>query len=242
MNCAGYDARNSSVVAQRRPVLRERHRARVVPDVDHLGYPLRQGLALRAVERDPVHERPVRVESGQVPPGQLGQFGQRADAGQMGLRAHPQRQRRAPVPGPGQRPVHVVPQPLTVAAVLDRRRVPVRPLVLGQQLVLDRGGPDEPRGHRVVEQQGAAPPAVRVAVHMPLGPEQQAAVAEIADQPRVGVLEEHPADQRHVVLEVPVGPDRVDHGQAVRPRRLHVIGAERRRQVDEPGAILRSHE
>ena len=77
---------------------------------------------------------------------------------------------------------------------------------------------------------------------VPFGPEQQAAVVEVVDQPPVGFLEEQPADQRHAVLEPPVRPDRVDHGQAVRARGGHVVGAERRGQVDEPGAILRSHE
>ena len=77
---------------------------------------------------------------------------------------------------------------------------------------------------------------------VPFGPEQQPAVVEVVDQPPVGVLEEHPADQRHVVFEPPVRPDRVDHGQAVRARGVHVVGAESRRQVDKPGAILRGHE
>jgi len=79
-------------------------------------------------------------------------------------------------------------------------------------------------------------------VLVPLRPEQQPAVVEVVDQPPVGVLEEHPADQRHVVLEVAVRLDRVDHGQAIRARRLHVVGAERRRQVDQAGAVVRGHE
>jgi len=79
-------------------------------------------------------------------------------------------------------------------------------------------------------------------VLVPLGPEQQASVVQVVDQPPVGLLEEHPADQRHVVLEPPVRPDRVDHGQLVSARRAHVVGAERRRQVDKPGAIFRGHE
>ena len=83
---------------------------------------------------------------------------------------------------------------------------------------------------------------MRVAVLVPLGAEQQAPVAQVLGQPLVGILEEHPADHRHVVLEPPVRPHRIDHRQPVRPRGLHVIGTEGRRQVDEPGAILRSHE
>src|SRR5208282_2596375 len=60
-------------------------------------------------------------------------------------------------------------------------------------------------------------PAVRVAVLVQMRPEQQAPVVEVADQRRVCVLEEHPADQRHGVLEVAIGADRIDYRQAVGP-------------------------
>ena len=43
--------------------LGERHRARVVPGVDHLGHPGRGRAAVRAVEGDLVDERAVRVEA-----------------------------------------------------------------------------------------------------------------------------------------------------------------------------------
>ena len=113
--------------------------------------------------------------------------------------------------------------------MLDGRRLPVGPLVLGEQLVLDLGGADEPGRQRVVEQRRVAPPAVRVAVLVRLRPEQQPPVGEIPDQRPVGVLEEHPADHRHRVLEPAVRPDGIDHGQSVRPPGLHVVRAERGR-------------
>jgi hypothetical protein len=56
--------------------LRERHRARVVPDVDHLGHPPALGAALLARHDDVVDERPVRVERGQVLPGARAEVGQ----------------------------------------------------------------------------------------------------------------------------------------------------------------------
>ncbi len=148
--------------------LREGHRAGVVPAVDDLGHPLgvpAAGLVPvlgLAGEGDLVDERAVRVELGQVPSGQRAELGQRADAGQVSLGAAPQRQRGAPVPVAGERPVDVVVQPVAVAAVLDVVRVPVRRLVLAQQPVLDRGGADVPGRLRVVEQRGVAAPAVRV--------------------------------------------------------------------------------
>ena len=156
--------------------------------------------------------------------------------------AFPQRQRRAPVAGPGQGPVHVVAQPLAVPAMLDVRRVPVGLLVLGQQLILGRGGADVPGRQCVVDQQRVAAPAVRVAVLVRLGPVQQPPVGQLLHQPRIGVLEEHAADDGHAVLELAVQPDRVHHRQPVGPGDLHVVGAEGRGQVDQAGAVLGSHE
>ena len=160
----------------------------------------------------------------------------------MPLPALPQRQRGAPEPGPRQRPVHVVPQPLTVPPVLDARRLPVRQLVLREQLVLDRGGADEPGRERVVQQRRVAAPAVRVAVVGQLRPEEQPTLGQVVGQLRVGVLEEYAADHRHRALEAPVGPDRVHDRQAVRPRRLHVVRAEGGRDVHEAGAVLGGYE
>ena len=168
--------------------------------------------------------------------------GQGPDAGQVAVRAFPQRKRRAPVPRPGQRPVHVVAQPLAVAAFLDRHWLPVGLPVLREQLVLDRGGPDVPGGQRVVQQHGVAPPAVRVTVRVRLGPEQQVTAGQVGGQRRVRVLEEHPADDRQVLLEPPVRPHRVDHGQAVDPGDLHVIGSEGRGDVHQARSVLGGHE
>ena len=52
------------------------------------------------------------------------------------------------------------------------------------------------------------------------------------------MLEELAADEADVVVEVAVGADRVDHGQAVRQADLHVLLAERGGLVHEPGAVL----
>ena len=127
-----------------------------------------------AGDRDLVHVRPVRVELGQVAPGQL-------------ATARPASRRRSGAPCAHSHSGSGVPQYLVRDSAqstlfrshspyrpcLMRRRLPVGPLVLGQQLVLDRGGADEPGRQRVVEQRRVAPPAVRVAVLVPLGPEQQ---------------------------------------------------------------------
>ena len=52
------------------------------------------------------------------------------------------------------------------------------------------------------------------------------------------MLEELAADERHVVLEVAVGADRVDHRQAVAAADRHVVLAERGGLVHQPGAVL----
>ncbi len=59
------------VVPQRRAELRERHRTRVVPDVDDLWYPARSSTAVGAGNHHIVDERPVRVDAGQIASGEL---------------------------------------------------------------------------------------------------------------------------------------------------------------------------
>ena len=237
MNWAGYADSELRLVPQHRAELGKRHRPGVVPGVDDLGHPARLAAARRAGQRDAVHERPVRVQPGQVAASQSGQLGQRPHTGQVALAALPQGQRRAPVPAPRQRPVHVVAQPLAVPAITDGRRVPPRPRVLRQQLILDRGGADVPGRQRIVEQRRAAPPAVRVAVPVRLGPEQPPRSAEVAIS-SARRPEEHPADQRQVLVEPAVRPDRVDHRQAVLPPGVQVVRAERGREVHQAGAVV----
>ena len=171
------------------------------------------------------------------------ELGERSDADHLrgvGVVA-PDRQRGAPVPVARERPVDVVLEPPAVAAVLDVRRVPVRPLVLLDQAVADLGGADEPRGQRVVDQRRVAAPAVRIRVLVGLGAPQHAARAELVDQRRVRALEEHPADQRDVGVEVPVRADRVDHLEALGLGHEVVLGAERGRHVHQAGAGVGGH-
>ena len=151
--------------------------------------------------------------------------------------AAPDRQGSTPVPRSRQRPVDVVAQPVTVATPLDRRRVPVRGLVLSQQFILDRGGPDVPRRQRVVDQRRVAAPAVRVGVLVGHPLEQQPARGKVRHQGLVGVFEELPAHERHVGLEVAIGQHRVDHRQVVVAADREVIGAERGGEVHDAGTI-----
>ncbi len=220
------------------PPLRERHRTGVIPGVDDLRDATRFASARRAIERDIVDERAVRIQRGQVPTGELGKFLARADAHLVILRASPDRQRRAPIALARQRPVDVVLQPVAVTAVLDGLRMPRGRLVLGEQLLLDRGRPDVPRRLGVVEQRGVASPAVRVAVLVVELAEQQAPLGQVLQQDLVGRLEELPAHQGDLRFERAVRTDGVHHRQAVGAAGEHVVLTESGRLMDQTGAVL----
>ncbi len=222
----------------REPPLGERHGAAVEPGVDDLGHPPRLGAAGRAGEGHLVDVRTVRVQLGLVGAGELGELGERAHAHLVVVGAAPDGQRGAPVAAARERPVDVVVQPVPVAAPLDRLGEPAGVLVLADQVVLDRGGPDVPRRLGVVHQRRVAAPAVRVAVLVGQVAEQQPPGLEVLDQVEVGVLEELAADQPEVVGEVPVGQHRVHHRQAVGLAHRHVVLAERGGLVHQAGAVL----
>ena len=167
------------LVLVRRVPLGERHRARVEPDVDHLGHAAQRLAAGRRRDLDVVDERPVRVLEPDA--AELLELGERADRHRLAGLVAPHRQRRAPVALARDRPVDVVLQPLAHAAVLDVLRVPVDRLVGGQQAVAQRRGADVPGRLGVVEQRRAAAPAVRVGVQVGLLLEQPPALAQVVD-------------------------------------------------------------
>src|SRR3954463_12303271 len=79
---------------------------------------------------------------------------------------------------------------------------------------------------------------MRIGVLVTLRPEEQLAFAQVVDDERVGRLEEHAPDQSQAVREMPVRPHRVDHGQSVATGYGEVVGAERRRLMNQTGAVL----
>ena len=171
------------LVLERRVALGERHRARVEPDVDHLGH------AAHLARRSPRTARCARRRTGRCGsvssrPERALDLGERAERLDVAVLAAPDRQRRAPVALARDRPVDVVLQPLAEAPVLDVRRVPVDRLVGRQQPVAHRRRADVPGGLGVVEQRRAAAPAVRVGVQQALGPQQPAARAQVLDRGR----------------------------------------------------------
>ena len=183
-----------------------------------------------------VHELPTRLRA---------QLGHRADAllvvaGQVV--ADPERQRRAPVTLARQRPVDVVLQPLAEAAIPDMVGHPVDLLIVRQQALLERRRLDVPGRARIVEQRRVAAPAERIGVLVDPLLEHQPALGELLLDQRVGVLDEDAAPRPHRVDEAALRVHRHQRGQVELPPRLHVIGAERRRDVHQPRAILGADE
>ena len=228
------------LVLVRRVPLRERHRAGVEPDVDHLGHAAQRLAARWGRDLDLVHVRPVRVlEADAAEPLELVV---RADADRLAGLVAPHRQRGAPVALARDRPVDVVLQPLAEASVLDVLRVPVDRLVGGQQAVAQLRGGDVPGGLGVVDQRRPAAPAVRVRVQVGLLLEQAPASAQVVDDARVGVLDPQARELAHPLLEGAVELDGVDDGDALLLADAEVVLAERDRRVHDAGAVLGADE
>ena len=217
-------------------VLRERHRARVEPDVDHLGNATHRLSALGAWERRVVDERAMGV--GELGPGQPVELGERADRAGVALLAAPHGERRAPVALARQGPVDVVLEPVAEAPVLDVLGGPVDGLVGGEETVLDLARRDVPGGLGVVEQRRVATPAVRIGVLVRLGSEQAPALAEVLDQIGIAVLDLPAGVLADPVVVGAVEADRVDYVQAILLAEAEVVLAERDRRMDEPGAVV----
>ncbi len=221
----------------------ERHRARVVPGVDHLGDAGRLLPALGALERDLVDRRPMRVDPVHVATGPLGQLGERADEGVVVIGAPPDRQRRSPVAFARKGPVDVVLEPVAVPAVADVLGVPVHLLVDLQEPLLHRGGSDVPGRPSDVHQRRVTPPAQRIGVGDRLCADQQAAGAQVLDDRGIRVLEEAATNELGSLVGEPSLPvDRLERRPALLAADLEVLGAERRRHVDDPGAVVQRHE
>src|SRR5205085_3772832 len=102
----------------------------------------------------------------------------------------------------------------------------------------DGGRADVPAGQCVIQQGRIAPPAMRITVLVGGQPKQQTAIAKVVDEGFVGRFEEDTSDDRQVRVEGAVGPYRVDHRQAIGATHREVVGSERRRLVNQAGAVL----
>ena len=89
MKSAGKRSLEQLLVLERVVELRERHRARVEPGVDHLGHAAHLAAALGAGEGDLVDVGPVQVLR-EPSPAELAQLRDRADAARRGPRSQRQ--------------------------------------------------------------------------------------------------------------------------------------------------------
>ena len=123
--------------------------------------------------------------------------------------------------------------------VLDVLRHPKHLLVGGDDVVDEFRHADEPRRHRPVDQRRVGAVAIGIAVHDVLAIVERAAVAQVADNVAVGVLDELAGEVAHVVGELPRHGDRANKGPDPRgPQYPVVVFAERRRLVNQPGAFV----
>ena len=127
-------------------------------------------------------------------------------------------------------------------AVADVLRHPVDGAVELDEPVAPGGGADVPGVLRVVDERVPGAPAVRVVVHVGLGPVEAPALPEAVDEHRVGVLEEAPGDGLHFRDEMPVEPDPVQHREPMLEPELEVVRPVGGRGVHDSRTVLGGHE
>ena len=204
--------------------LREGHRPGVEPDIEHIVDAAHRGAPGRVVgvrTGQLVDVRPVQVGfAGFVhrKPAEVGfQLGQRAihvDARVLGVIALPHRNRAAPVPVAGDRPVAGIADPLAELAILHVFGHPVDLVVELAHPVTDVGYAHEPARYRFVDERIAAAPAVRVAVQV-AGHAQQARFGpQQLCQGLVRVAPQQPLHRRNLAGELPTVVERDDQRDA----------------------------
>src|SRR3981081_826691 len=116
--------------------------------------------------------------------------------------------------------------------------MPVDARVADEHRVLELGRADEPRSARVIQKRRLAPPAmwVRVLVQRRL-PEHTAAF-QLFENDCIGVLDEHPADERHVFWKFAAEIDGLQKSQHITLTCRIVVRAERGRHVNDPGSFI----
>ncbi len=247
------------LVVERVVHLRERHRARVEPHVEHVGDPAHRGLPGRVVgvgSGQLVDEGAVQVGLAVGVARQGPEVALDLLEGAVDVEARvllgvglPHRHRAAPEAVAGDRPVAGVLQPLAEAAVLDVLGHPADLLVELHQALLDRGHLDEPRRDALVDQGLAAAPAVRVGVVVGLAAQQHGAGRdraaglaagdglEVVDHGQVGVEDEHALVLRDREREAAVLADRHDRLDALAVGDHLVVLTERAGGVHQAGAV-----
>ena len=161
----------------------------------------------------------------------------RADHVQVAARARIERQRQPVIATPRDVPVAHVVQPVVHALAHVLRR-PLHFGVRVEHLLAEVAHRDEPVVGDAEDERRVAAPAVRVAVLVQARLDEEAALAEIADD-LVGRLDgREPVQPAVVVVEAPGLVDGHEHGQVLALAQLEVLGARTRRDMDDPGALV----
>ena len=237
--------------------LREGHRARLEPAVEHVGDTAHRRLARRVIRvraREGVDEGTVEVRDLHAEVGlELRDGTVDVCARVCRIVRHPHGDRRAPEAVTRDRPVAGALQPLAEDAVLGVRGGPGDFLVELHHAVADLGDADEPRGHGLVHEGLAATPAVRVGVHVGLLAHQHGAdlgsaarnratlLAQVGDHVAVRVEDLHALVVAHLGGEDAALVDGQDHADAVLHAGPHVVLTEGGSLVDEAGAVRGRH-
>ena len=217
--------------------LGERHGAGIVPAVDHFAGARHIAMALGALHAHAVDERLVQLDILGHVFAHFAQFGDGADGVHVpAILADPDGQRRAPIALAGEAPVDHVLQEIAHAAVLDVVGHPVDGLVVGQQLIAQRGHADEPGGARVIDQRRVAAPAEGVIVRVGLLFHQKAAAFQIGDDHGIGLFHEH-ARPGGFLGHAALGVHQLHEGQVVFAAHARVVLAKGGRDVHDARAV-----
>ena len=220
---------------------RERDDARVEPHVADLEDPRDRFAALRAADRDAVDPRPAQLLELLEPlGGEVLQLGLRPDDVQVAAGARIEGQRQSVVPPTRDVPVAHVVQPVVhaLAHVLGHPR---HLGVLLEQRRTDLLDGDEPVVRETKDQRRVAPPTVRVGVRVEPGLDEEAGLAEPADDLVRGLGGRQPVQPAVRVVEAARLVDRRQHRQVVDLRQLEVLAAAARRDVDDARALVHRH-
>ena len=227
-------------VFKRIVILRERHRAGIVPAVDNFGSAV-HSTAARTLPRDFIHIRLMKLyvlfESAF--------FTQLFTAAYCfhlaALVAYPYRKRSSPVPFTRKSPVNDVLKEIAHTSGAYSGRYPVYRIVISNKLVAQRRHLDEPARTRVVQKRRVTTPAERVAVHELETRLKQSALFKIAHYGRIGFLAEHAGEFSAAVYKLTVRSYHLHERQIVFPAHLAVVLTERGRYVNYSGTVCKRY-
>ena len=245
IDCLGDEVRGEMIfkdlfVFKRIMPLRERHRPGVEPAVDDLRYAVHRSTAFFAREGDLVDVRTVQLDVLRAVRLKFPEFRDRTDRALAPAVTFPNVQRRAPVAVAADTPVLHMLDPVAEAPLADRLRNPVDRVVVLYERIAHRRHLDEPRSARVVEQRRIAAPAMRIVVRELGSLKKLAALLEIGEDQRIGVLHKDARPfrlRRHLALVV----DELHERHPVFTAHAVVVLAECRRRMDDARAVLGRH-